>query len=144
MRFTFLNPKRKAPFYHAKYDAYVFASLAIAQVLSITFAILLLWKYLIVFDPVFVGTAVLVLLAVAFFLSYSSVQNSHVISLISIFGIEALSLEYIPLWYLLQIGSLEIAITTDDFLLLIALLDFIIITIIFYVNTVFPPHAQKN
>ena len=81
MRFTFLNPKRKAPSYKAKYDAYVFTSLAVAQVLSISFAILFLWQYLPVFDPVFVALGAILFLAIAFLFSYSSAQNSHAISL---------------------------------------------------------------
>jgi len=138
MRFTFINPKRKpAPSFKARYDAFVFASLAIAQILSISLSILLLWHFLSIFEPVLLSLGVIIFLALAFYFAYSSAQSSHIVSLISLFGLEALSLEYFPQWVSFSIYSLHLVFTIDDYLLVLGLIDFFVITLIFYLNTSF-------
>ena len=144
MRFTFINPKRKAPSFKAKYDTYVFTSLAIAQILSIAFAILALWNFLPEVEAVYLGTATVIFLAIAFFISYRSVQSSHLVSLFSILGIELLSLQNIPRWFTVSIFSMSAVVTVDDYLVLLALFDIVALIAIFYANTVFPSHLHSK
>lgn len=145
MRFTFLNKKRdSAPSFKARYDAFMFASLAIAQILSIAFSIIFLWYFLQSFNPIMLAIGVILFLAFAFYFAYSSAPGSHIVSLISLFGIEALSLEYLPQWAEYNLSSIRLIFTIDDYLLVLALFDFFVITLIIYLNTSFSSEQQEH
>jgi len=142
MRFTFLNPNTKAPSFKARYHSYVFVSLAIAQILSISFAILLLWGYLSVFDPSYVGMAAILFILLAFLLAYSSPQNSHIVSIVSLLGIQALVLTTLPKFFYMRFFDSGFVLGIDDLFMFMVLFDVFVVTLIFYFNTVFQPHEQ--
>ncbi|MFH0927509.1 MAG: hypothetical protein V1822_02920 [Candidatus Micrarchaeota archaeon] len=145
MRFTFINPKKKAPSFRAKYDAYALASLAIAQILTISFVISALWYFMPLYPPAIAGLCAIAFLSAAFFVAYSSVQNAHLVGLTSLLGLEVLSIGYLPKWIGLYVIPFNPTIFgIDDYLLLLGFFDFIVITIIFYANTIFPPGNKSG
>ncbi|MFH1307030.1 MAG: hypothetical protein ABIH83_05260 [Candidatus Micrarchaeota archaeon] len=140
MRFTFLDPTDQTPSFRAKYDAFVFFMLAASQVCSIVFAVLFLWYFLPFIDPVLLGSATVIFLAIAFYIAHMGVQHSQYILFLSLIGIQVLVLTSFPL----ELYLYSLTLNADGILGIFLLWDLILLAILYFMNTKFPPHRYHK